>query len=268
MVQTWDLQTNEVKRLSDLFPGVRDPWRFRPVSQELVIGFTDRSRRLVKLNLKEQKEEARVPAGAPDCKCKRCTEESDVVMWSASRRLLVHGTWIRCGSGAGREGPVLVRRAEDLRVEAVTQIPAGLVPSAIAMSADEKCVVVGAFTDDRREDGVVLVYDVATGKLLRRLGVDGRYGVAVSPDGGMLAAARKVLDKRGEEMRVEVELVDFRTGEELAVAKFPWVKVPRMEPWVAGLHWLAFSPDGKELIASRYHDTRIWRIQRVAATER
>jgi RNA polymerase sigma factor (sigma-70 family) len=108
--------------------------------------------------------------------------------------------------------------------------------TAFAFSRDGKLLATGG----GQEDEWLHVWDVETGKLVRRLRANGVTLIAFSPDGKTLAVAR-------QEARRYV-LWDLETGRErLRVGEFD-------HPTLA----LAFTPDGKTLFACEEHFVSTW----------
>jgi WD40 repeat protein len=101
-------------------------------------------------------------------------------------------------------------------------------PAGIAFAAD------GRTLTSTSRDGVVRVWEVATGKLVRRITGFGLqvWGVALSPDGGVLVAARQVTQ--------EIHLWDVATGRELHA--FPGHRTGPLA--------VAFSADGKAVLTA------------------
>jgi WD40 repeat protein len=86
------------------------------------------------------------------------------------------------------------------------------------------------------------------------------YGIALSPDGRILAIGRRSKDGT----RAIIILFDIATGRQLTTASHPSIKPERNDPWRADINALVFTPDGKYLLSSTY-DTRIWEIDRPAS---
>lgn len=103
-------------------------------------------------------------------------------------------------------------------------------------------------------------YEAVSGQLVRTLEIDGRDGLAFSPDGRLMAAGsneREDLPFGGERVKAIAVLYDFASGQEVARVEHPWFKWRRgMWGMLTGLE---FSADGQYLVTST-HDVRIWRI--------
>jgi RNA polymerase sigma factor (sigma-70 family) len=117
---------------------------------------------------------------------------------------------------------------------------------ALSLSADGKRLATGA------DDGVIRVWDLDTGQLVRR--IDGLIAfvmgnsVALSPDGKMVATPNRGPGGAGPE---QIVLFDVATGKELRrMEAFPGEPCSR----------LAFSPDGKMLAAGAWDEgtVRVW----------
>ncbi|MGH7227374.1 MAG: WD40 repeat domain-containing protein, partial [Gemmataceae bacterium] len=103
----------------------------------------------------------------------------------------------------------------------------------IALSPDGKLVAVG-------QEKAIVLWDLISGKEVRRLAQADAFGVAFSPDGKILAAG-------GDDP--VIHLWDLGTGKK--IAQFDWKRNP------TSVTVLAFTPDGKTLIAGQKFDSKI-----------
>lgn len=125
---------------------------------------------------------------------------------------------------------------------------------AVAYSHDGKLAATAAAhtsLDFKNPDGEVILWDAITGVPQRKWKVRGSaYSVAVSPDGTTIAAG--VIRNTGEQ---SLFLWDTATG---AVKPAPTCDM-------FGVYWLAFSPDGKHLLAAGSEKTgsgtRVWSLE-------
>ncbi len=110
-------------------------------------------------------------------------------------------------------------------------------------------------------DGVIHVWDAATGKSLRTIGsdLDEVRHLALSPDGKLLASVSlhgKDLSGAADWPDPFVRLWDFASGSKLGELRQP-PKTPAGEP--DGVEALCFTPDGKTLITSGTDQSlRLW----------
>jgi WD40 repeat protein len=141
------------------------------------------------------------------------------------------GRWLATTSAAG---PVVLRRLPDLAVVRRLVHPGGA--TSVAFAPDRSWLATGGY------DGVVRLWDLAGGRLLRRL--DGAQGTIwtldVSPDGRRVAAA-------GEDKIVHVWNADDGRP------------VLRLAGHERNVWEVRFSPDGRRLASGSFDRTaRIW----------
>jgi Tol biopolymer transport system component len=185
-------------------------------------------------------------------------EEGRVKVWDVATRRVIRTFLIRRGSAAYSmafspdsktlavayaSGPV---RLWDLETGQVTQTIA-LRPDtyhfvSVAFSPDGKTLAIG--NGKERESGEVLIWDVARGKALKRLGGHTWpvLSVAFSPDGRTLVSGGQ-----DETLR----LWEIASGRELA----------RLTGHTDTVTCVAFSPDGRTLASGGYDETvRMWDV--------
>jgi len=159
----------------------------------------------------------------------------------------------------GLDHSVVCRRTSDLSVLWTAQVDRIYfgVPR-IGVSADGKYVV-AAVTDslfsNLESRYYLAMYNGKTGQELRRLAVSGTDGVAVSPDGALIAAAHVVTTKEGSVPTVF--LINTSTGRKVAAVTHDLVRVNPFMNAGFGIHGVDFTSDGRYLITAT-HDTRIW----------
>ncbi len=98
-----------------------------------------------------------------------------------------------------------------------------------------------ASADQKRERGIVQVWEVSSGKMLHRVAVDNYFYVAFSPD-GRFVASRYDSGYRGPDVDPKDEIRVIRVDDGATVCRF---KPPPNGSWAS----FAFTPDGKALIA-------------------
>jgi WD40 repeat protein len=169
--------------------------------------------------------------------------------FSADRSLVAYGV----------DHSIVCRRTSDLGVLWTSQVDRAYFGAPrIGVSADGKYVV-AAVTDslfsNLESRYYLAMYDGKTGQELQRLKASGTDGVAVSPDGALIAAAHVVATREGSVPTVF--LIKAATGDQIAAVRHDLV---RANPFMnAGfeIHGVEFTSDGRYLITAT-HDTRIW----------
>jgi WD40 repeat protein/serine/threonine protein kinase len=144
------------------------------------------------------------------------------------------------GGGPGAAPPELVAVLDAARF----QLPKAGLNSWMAQDREGKFLAVP-------NADVVAVFDARTGELVRTLaGSDRIYAVAFSPDGKFLAGANWVGAREDKSNTSSFRIWDLSTGELTSTI-----------PSDAGWTWsLAYSPDGKRLVASADKGLRVWDV--------
>jgi len=103
----------------------------------------------------------------------------------------------------------------------------------------------------------ISVYDRDTAAEIARLPIDGKEGIAISPDGKTLAVVVREPGQRGE-VSPTVHIYDVASGTKLTVVVHDRIPKGRRQFLEAGCG-VAFTSDGKYLITSGML-TKVWRI--------
>ncbi len=170
---------------------------------------------------------------------------------SADRNILAYGF----------DHTIVCRYTGDLSVIWTTKVAPEFIGAwRLAISADGRYVA-AALTDsafsNREKKYDVRVYEGEHGKEITRLAVSGTDGIAISPNGKLLAAAHTVRDKRGAVPTVFI--YEVGTAVMLASVEHETVTSNPFMNASFGLHGIDFTSDGKYLITSA-QDTRLWAI--------
>jgi hypothetical protein len=223
-------------------------------------GTTRRVETLVRAALPDYREIARAPfpVKAPDEPYGRDTE----VSISADRRFVAYGT----------DHTVVRRRTEDLGITWTRYVKPGY-PFGIfraAISADGGRVAAAVVDNTFQPKAFYIgVYNGADGAPLAELPLNGCDGLAVSPDGALLAVGERVeTDPRLQAVELAVSLIDLSSGKRLARVVHDQFHIGRGRGrtlWVDsafGIHGIQFTSDGKYLITSGIK-AKVWAINRV-----
>ena len=146
-------------------------------------------------------------------------------------------------------------------------------PINFALASRDQLLLLSGYPNRRdRSDATLLVFDTASGRLVRQLELSFRSAletgraqhselsigsaVAVSHDGRMVA-----ISVERDERQALIHVFDTFTGAELAQASHPPVNPRRSDPFQARISYLGFTRDARYLISSAY-DTRVWEVSR------
>jgi hypothetical protein len=167
---------------------------------------------------------------------------------------------------------ICVRDASTLKQVARMSLPTESRRPQLAYTPAGDQIVARASLRFRREDADlvgadrIFVFDARSGKQQRFFDTKrDESGLAVSPDGLLLATARKQEERRKGRRYVRriISVYDFESGEEIAIGEFPWRRASENAP-MSGMKTIVrgiwFTPDGKQLIAATSAATRIWDI--------
>jgi WD40 repeat protein len=168
---------------------------------------------------------------------------------SADRKLMVYA------SGHS----IICRSTSDLRIVWTQQIePEYLGAWLLDLSADGSrlaaAIVGGSLAVDQRKF-YVGVYNGRDGSVVSRLQLRGRDGMAISPDGKLLAISQPAFN---DQPKPTVHIYDISSNRQVGEVTHPPV---RGNVRMAGMIASTFTPDGSYLITSGVNDTRVWRIR-------
>jgi hypothetical protein len=176
----------------------------------------------------------------------------------ANRKMFVYGT--------GRS--IVCRKTEDLAITWIRQIEQNYWgTSRLAISADGSQVAVAIMDyimKERQPRNYVGVYGL-DGTRIARLPVDGTAGLAVSPNGKLLAVGERTGVPKTQETQLAVSIIDIASGKQVAHFIHDQFRVGRGE-WVNShflINGIQFTADGKYLITSSIH-TKVWELQGVS----
>lgn len=159
-------------------------------------------------------------------------------------------------------GPtVFYLRSHDLSLVWESNVEAGMLAHKLVVSARGEWVA-AAFSDEAsimfQKKFYVAILKGSDGSLHSKVNVDGEAGIALSPDGRVLAVSfRPRTDSWQYTVVPKVQLFDLATGAPfatLAHAPVPARNASISQPLVQ------FTPDGRYLVTSGY-ETRVWRME-------
>lgn len=161
------------------------------------------------------------------------------------------------------DNTLVCRRTENLEVLWTRPIEADLRPFPMAVSANGSYMAAAinrGVRDGQFEHDTPLyieVYEGKTGTLAARLELNGYWGIALSPDGKLIAVVTREPGKKGEILPT-VHIHEVSSGRRLASIVHDHIKNGRRQFLHAGCG-ASFTPDGKYLITSGMV-TKVWRI--------
>lgn len=120
-------------------------------------------------------------------------------------------------------------------------------------------IVGGSFAADQNKF-YIGVFNGKDGSVAARLPFNGRDGVAISPDGKLVAISQQTRLSNGQ-VQPSVNIYDVATGHQVGDVAHPIVNISGFGNSGAGSIGSKFTPDGKYLITSGLNDTMIWAIK-------
>ena len=158
---------------------------------------------------------------------------------------------------------LVCRRISDLAVLWTHQIPPQLHARQVAVSADGGYVAVAsaddAFYRVQQRNYQIAVYDGETGASVALLDLNGSDGMALSPDGRLIAVVAREPGKK-HALVPTVYIHEVPSGARLASIVHDAVKRGRRQ-FLESASWVAFTQRGSYLITYGAA-TRVWRIER------
>jgi hypothetical protein len=162
------------------------------------------------------------------------------------------------------DSALVCRRTENLEVRWTHPLEAGLraFPMAASAHGDYMAAAINkGYREGRFERDVPLyisVYDGNAGAGTARLQLSGKWGLALSPDGRLIAVVAREPGIKGEILPT-VHIHEVSSGRRLASVIHDRIKSGRRQFLEAGCG-ASFTPDGKYLITSGMI-TKVWRIE-------
>lgn len=159
------------------------------------------------------------------------------------------------------------RRTEDLSLIWSQSVGPefGLGPTFLSITPDASKVAAAVLDTSevsKQKNFYIGVHQGSDGRLINKLQLNGHEGIALSPDGSVLAVGRTVPVTRGG-YTLTAELFDTVSGRRIAALehdRFAHIDLARF----SGFGWqgLQFTGDGKYLITSTVDRTRVWALVR------
>ncbi len=207
---------------------------------------------LILAELPDFRETARVPYSVPAAVMSKSLYQGAYPVVSADRKTLVHA-----------DGHFLVfRRTEDLGVVWTRSIEPelfGIRRLSITPGGDRVAAAVLDFqVQDRQPRHYIGVYDGHDGATLARLSLDGTEGLAISPDGKLVALGSKISGPRNIDLAVGI--YEVASGRKVATVLHDSVAPGRYQRLVANFDVIQFTPDGRYLVTSGNNHVKIWEL--------
>lgn len=161
---------------------------------------------------------------------------------------------------------VSFRKSATLELVWRRKVEPGWSPMRLGVSLHGDYVAMGLGQSPYRSDvrpAAVTVVAGSDGSVISHFRVEGIGGVAISPDGKMVAVGEEVqLDENLEDTQMNVNIYDVPTGQLLLKLEHDRRRVTRGSWADFGLSYangLHFTPDGSQLISSGTH-TKVWKL--------
>jgi hypothetical protein len=225
---------------------------------------TSQSEALVRAELPDYKEVVRVPFAAtqePERYGRPAISGRGIVyghdtdpLISADRRTVAYGAGhsLVCRTASNLE--VLWTRA--IEPEYLGAWLLDLTPDGSKVAA----AVVGGSSVADRDKFYVGVYDGKDGSVVAKFPINGREGVAISPDGKLLAVSQQTRISNGQ-VQPSVNIYDVSSGHQVGDVAHPAVNTSGFGNSGVGSIGSKFTPDGKYLITSGVNDTMVWAVK-------
>jgi hypothetical protein len=186
------------------------------------------------------------------------------IVISADRKLFVHSVRNSWSDRRGNNS-VVYRRASDLQTIWMREIEPeyDYGPAYLAITPDGGRVAVAvldALDKIRQRNFYICVYSGRDGSLISKLPLNGREGIAISPDGKVLAIGKTTWTP-GSYSVLTAQLYEISTG--LCIAEIKDDRFTHFDLAHSvgfGMRGLQFTPDGKYLITSIVKHTKFWAL--------
>jgi hypothetical protein len=158
---------------------------------------------------------------------------------------------------------LVCRRTKDLEVLWIRKIEPPLGARTITSpNANYVAVAIAdrGFQRDQQKESYISIYNGKTGADISRLPICGTEGLALSPDGSLLAVAESKPDKNKKEYLLIVHIYDVKSGSVLASIEHDRIKSQRFVATKAVCR-VYFTADGQHLISSGMN-TKVWKLIR------